>query len=120
MVDDSIVRGTTSKRIVKLLKEAGAAEVHVVIASPPLAYPCFYGIDIQTRQELIAANHTVPEINEIIGSDSLHFLSIDGLKDAIGLGDQICTSYFDGIYPTPLYDYEHDYNLGLKEKVSFY
>ncbi|CEN28744.1 MAG: amidophosphoribosyltransferase [Lactococcus sp.] len=120
MVDDSIVRGTTSKRIVALLKAAGAAEVHVVIASPPLAYPCFYGIDIQTRQELIAANHSVAEINEIIGSDTLHFLSIEGLKAGIGLGDQICTSYFDGIFPTPLYDYEHDYNLGLKEKVSFY
>ena len=120
MVDDSIVRGTTSKRIVALLKAAGAAEVHVVIASPPLAYPCFYGIDIQTRQELIAANHSVSEINDIIGSDSLHFLSIDGLKAGIGLGDQICTSYFDGIYPTPLYDYEADYNLGLKAKVSFY
>ena len=91
-----------------------------MIASPPLAYPCFYGIDIQTRQELIAANHSVAEINEIIGSDTLHFLSIAGLKAGIGLGDQICTSYFDGIFPTPLYDYEHDYNLGLKEKVSFY
>ncbi|MGQ0440667.1 amidophosphoribosyltransferase, partial [Bacillus sp. B-TM1] len=65
MIDDSIVRGTTSKRIVRMLREAGATEVHVRIASPPLKYPCFYGIDIQTRKELIAANHTVEEIREM-------------------------------------------------------
>ena len=73
MIDDSIVRGTTSKRIVRMLREAGATEVHVRIASPPLKYPCFYGIDIQTRKELIAANHTVEEIRETIGADSLTF-----------------------------------------------
>lgn len=73
MIDDSIVRGTTSKRIVRMLREAGATEVHVRIASPPLKYPCFYGIDIQTRKELIAANHTVEEIREMIGADSLTF-----------------------------------------------
>ena len=66
MIDDSIVRGTTSKRIVRMLREAGATEVHVRIASPPLKYPCFYGIDIQTRKELIAANHTVEEIREMM------------------------------------------------------
>ena len=77
MIDDSIVRGTTSRRIVQLLKEAGATEVHVAIGSPAFAYPCFYGIDIQTRKELIAANHTVEEIREIIGADSLTYLSID-------------------------------------------
>ena len=71
MIDDSIVRGTTSKRIVRMLREAGATEVHVRIASPPLKYPCFYGIDIQTRKELIA-NHTVEEIREMI-ADSLTF-----------------------------------------------
>lgn len=85
MVDDSIVRGTTSRRIVNLLKEAGAKEVHVRIASPPLRYPCFYGIDIQTRKELIAANHSIEEIREMIGADSLSFLSEDGLINAIGL-----------------------------------
>ena len=85
MIDDSIVRGTTSRRIVQLLKEAGATEVHVAIGSPALAYPCFYGIDIQTRKELIAANHTVEEIREIIGADSLTYLSIDGLIDSIGI-----------------------------------
>lgn len=85
MVDDSIVRGTTSRRIVNLLKEAGAKEVHVRIASPPLRYPCFYGIDIQTRKELIAANHSIEEIREMIGADSLSFLSEEGLINAIGL-----------------------------------
>ena len=71
MVDDSIVRGTTSRRIVQLLRDAGAAEVHVAIGSPELKYPCFYGIDIQNRRELISANHTVDEVCEIIGADNL-------------------------------------------------
>ncbi|WP_086348304.1 amidophosphoribosyltransferase [Candidatus Enterococcus clewellii] len=114
MVDDSIVRGTTSKRIVQLLKEAGAKEVHVRIASPPLKYPCFYGIDIQTRKELVAANHSIEEIREMITADSLSFLSEQGLIDAIGLNydapySGLCMAYFNGDYPTPLYDYESTY-----------
>ncbi|WP_117283047.1 amidophosphoribosyltransferase [Streptococcus intermedius] len=125
MIDDSIVRGTTSRRIVQLLKEAGATEVHVAIASPPLKYPCFYGIDIQTRRELIAANHSVEETRQIIGADSLTYLSIDGLIDSIGLETNapnggLCVAYFDGKYPTPIYDYEKDYRRSLDEKVSFY
>ena len=125
MIDDSIVRGTTSRRIVKLLKEAGATEVHVAIASPALAYPCFYGIDIQSREELIAANHTVEETCEIIGADSLTYLSIDGLIDSIGIDTDapnggLCVAYFDGKYPTPLYDYEERYVESLKEHTSFY
>ncbi|SKA06558.1 amidophosphoribosyltransferase [Pilibacter termitis] len=125
MVDDSIVRGTTSRRIVNLLKEAGAKEVHVVISSPPLKYPCFYGIDIQTRRELIAANHSVEEIREIIGADSLYFLSEQGLIDSIGLQSEekysgLCLAYFNGDYPTPLYDYEERYQKSLGEKVSFW
>ncbi|BAQ23305.1 amidophosphoribosyltransferase [Streptococcus troglodytae] len=125
MIDDSIVRGTTSRRIVQLLKEAGATEVHVAIGSPALAYPCFYGIDIQTRKELIAANHTVEETRQIIGADSLTYLSIDGLIDSIGLETDapnggLCVAYFDGKYPTPLYDYEEEYRKSLDEKVSFY
>ena len=125
MIDDSIVRGTTSRRIVQLLKEAGATEVHVAIASPPLKYPCFYGIDIQTRRELIAANHSVEETRQIIGADSLTYLSIDGLIDSIGLETNapnggLCVAYFDGEYPTPIYDYEKDYRRSLEEKVSFY
>lgn len=118
MVDDSIVRGTTSKRIVQLLKEAGAKEVHVRIASPPLKYPCFYGIDIQTRKELVAANHSIEEIREMITADSLSFLSEQGLIDAIGLNydapySGLCMAYFNGDYPTPLYDYESTYLASL-------
>ncbi|WP_270492434.1 amidophosphoribosyltransferase [Enterococcus thailandicus] len=125
MVDDSIVRGTTSRRIVRLLKEAGAKEVHVRIASPPLKYPCFYGIDIQTRKELIAANHSIEEIRQCIGADSLEFLSEEGLITAIGLKEEapysgLCMAYFNGDYPTPLYDYEEKYQASLKEKVSFF
>ena len=115
LVDDSIVRGTTSKRIVRLLKEAGAKEVHVRISSPPLAYPCFYGIDIQTKEELIAANYSTEKIREIIEADSLEFLSEEGLIESIGLKldapyNGLCMAYFNGDYPTPLYDYEYREN----------
>ncbi|MDQ0222099.1 amidophosphoribosyltransferase [Streptococcus moroccensis] len=125
MIDDSIVRGTTSRRIVQLLREAGAAEVHVAIGSPELKYPCFYGIDIQTRRELISANHSVEEVCEIIGADSLTYLSLDGMIEAIGLETDapnggLCVAYFDGNYPTPLYDYEEEYLRSLNEKTSFY
>lgn len=125
MIDDSIVRGTTSRRIVQLLKEAGAAEVHVAIGSPELKYPCFYGIDIQTRRELISANHTADEVCEIIGADSLTYLSLEGLIDSIGLDTDapnggLCVAYFDGKYPTPLYDYEEAYLKSLEEKISFH
>lgn len=120
MVDDSIVRGTTSKRIVQLLKEAGAAEVHVRISSPPLKYPCFYGIDIQNQKELIAADYSVEEIREKIGADSLSFLSIEGTVESIGLNfdaphNGLCMSYFTGDYPTPLYDYEKNYRRTLEQ-----
>ena len=125
MVDDSIVRGTTSRRIVQLLRDAGASEVHVAIGSPELKYPCFYGIDIQTRRELISANHTVEEVCEIIGADSLTYLSLEGLIESIGLDTDapkggLCVAYFDGEFPTPLYDYEEEYVRSLEEKTSFY
>lgn len=108
MVDDSIVRGTTSKRIVNLLKEAGATEVHVVIASPPLVSPCFYGVDISTDSELIATNRTIDEIRELIGADSLTFLSAEGMIGAIGRPDKTkncgqCLACFTGEYPTEIY-----------------
>lgn len=111
LVDDSIVRGTTSKYIVRLLKAAGAKSVHVLISSPPLKYPCFYGIDIEHTRELMAANLTVEEMCQTIEADSLHFLSLNGLIKAIGLkgaapNGGLCVAYFDGKYPTPLYDYE--------------
>lgn len=125
MVDDSIVRGTTSRRIVQLLKEAGATEVHVAIGSPELRFPCFYGIDIQTRRELISANHSVDEVCDIIGADSLTYLSLNGLIESIGIKTDapnggLCVAYFDGQFPAPLYDYEEDYINSLGEKTSFY
>lgn len=128
LVDDSIVRGTTSGYIVGLLKRAGAKSVHVRIASPVLKFPCYYGIDIQTTKELIGANHSVPEICQMIGADSLAYLSVDGLVKSIGdLNDQpnhgLCTAYFDGKYPTPLYDYQAGFDaevarLGLYEGAN--
>lgn len=106
LVDDSIVRGTTSKRIVRMLKEAGAKEVHMCISSPPMKYPCFYGIDVSTQDELMAAKYSVEEMCEIIGADSLTFLSVEGLKEAISGGSskcERCLSCFTGEYPTEIY-----------------
>jgi amidophosphoribosyltransferase len=109
MIDDSIVRGTTSRRIVRLLREAGAEEVHVRISSPPVKNPCFYGIDTADRNGLIAASHSVEEIREAIQADSLAFLSISGLLKAIGQGGGgphhgMCLACFDGVYPTEIYE----------------
>lgn len=113
LVDDSIVRGTTCRRIVKLLKDAGAKEVHVRISAPPLKYPCFYGIDIQTKKELIAATLSNEEIREQIEATSLEFLSEEGLIQSIGLNldapySGLCMAYFNGDYPTELYDYQQN------------
>jgi len=110
MIDDSIVRGTTSLRIVNLLREAGATEVHVRISSPPFMNPCFYGIDTPTRKDLIAATHTIEEIRKAINADSLYFLTKQGMLDGIGLGASgepnggCCTACFDNHYPTPVDD----------------
>ncbi|MBP1970427.1 amidophosphoribosyltransferase [Virgibacillus natechei] len=103
MIDDSIVRGTTSKRIVRMLKEAGAKEVHVRIASPAIENPCFYGIDMSTKKELIAANHSIKEIGDIIEADSVAFLSAEGLEQAIikdkTIHQGICNACMTGDYP---------------------
>lgn len=101
MVDDSIVRGTTSGKIVKLLKDAGAREVHVCISSPPVTDSCYYGIDTSERRELIAASHTETEICQAIGADSLHYISIDGMKRAIGTiaPEDFCCACFSAGYP---------------------
>lgn len=107
LIDDSIVRGTTIKRIVGLLKEAGAAEVHVRIASPQLLYPCFYGVDMSTRRELISARMMLTELKEAIGADSLRFLSVEGLQRACG-GQALCMACFTGKYATPLYSHTID------------
>jgi amidophosphoribosyltransferase len=103
VVDDSIVRGTTTRSIVGLLRRAGAAEVHVRISAPPLFHPCFYGIDTQIETELIAASHAVDEIREFIGADSLGYLSIAGLLRALDVpADRFCFACFDGRYPEPV------------------
>ena len=102
MVDDSIVRGTTSARIVKLLREAGAAEVHVRSSAPPFLYPCYYGTDVDSQENLIAVNHTMDEIKEIIGADSIGYLSLDHLGMLMGVpkGEGYCCACFYGNYPT--------------------
>lgn len=98
MIDDSIVRGTTSDRIVKMLREAGATEVHVRISSPPFLWPCYFGTDVPAREQLIAYNRTVEEIREVIGADSLGYLDISRLEQMVG-GLTICKGCFTGKYP---------------------
>lgn len=101
IIDDSLVRGTTSRRIVKMLRRAGAKEVHVLIASPPVKFPCFYGIDIPTREELIANRYDIEGIREQIGADGLHYLSVEGMLRAVkGGAKTYCTACFTGDYPT--------------------
>ncbi len=104
LVDDSIVRGTTSKRIVDELRRAGAAELHMRIASPPIMWPCFMGIDIASRNELIAAHKTEDEVGALIGADTLRYLSIEGLRRSMGdpQGRGFCFACFTGNYPVPV------------------
>ena len=103
MVDDSIVRGTTSKKIVEMLREAGAKEVHMAVSSPPTRFPCYYGIDTSRREELIASTMEVEEIRKFIGADSLQYLSNDGMFQAMGGNDQnYCDACFSGNYPLGL------------------
>mgnify|MGYP000934742653 CR=1 FL=1 len=106
VIDDSIVRGNTSKKLVQMLRDAGAAEVHLRIVSPEVLWPCFYGIDTDTREQLIAANMTLEEMNDWIGSDSLAFISLDGLRASLADAghDGFCTACFTGDYPVPIPD----------------
>ena len=99
LIDDSIVRGTTSRRIISLLREAGAKEVHMRVCAPPFLYPCFYGTDIDSSENLVACQHTVPEISEMIGADSLAFFPVGKLELLAG-GHNYCSACFDGRYPT--------------------
>ncbi len=100
VVDDSIVRGNTTRRLVDMLFSAGAKEVHLRISSPPIQWPCYYGIDMATRAELIASNKTVDEIRDHVGATSLHYLTLDGLQASTGLPrEQFCRACFDGDYP---------------------
>ena len=101
LVDDSIVRGTTCARIVSLIRNAGAAEIHMRISAPPFLHPCYYGTDIDSRDNLIACNHTIPEITKMIGADSLGYLPLENLKDLCG-GAGYCSACFSGEYPTQI------------------
>ena len=107
VIDDSIVRGTTSKQIVHMLREAGAAEIHLRITSAPLRHPCYYGVDISTEAELISARMGVEETGRFIGADSLAFLSEAGMLEA-GRRSDLCMACFNGEYPTALYSHEED------------
>jgi amidophosphoribosyltransferase len=114
LVDDSIVRGTTSKKIVEMMRQAGATEVHMRISSPPTSYSCFYGIDTPERSKLLASNMSVQEMADFIGADSLAFISLDGLYRAMGHegrnnnSPQYCDACFTGDYPTELTDQNTD------------
>jgi amidophosphoribosyltransferase len=103
VVDDSIVRGNTQRALVKMLKEAGAAEVHVRISSPPITWPCFYGIDFASRAELLASGLAMDDIRQSIGADSLGYLSKDGMVEATNQPEEkLCTACFTGKYPIEL------------------
>ncbi|MGC8480808.1 MAG: amidophosphoribosyltransferase, partial [Acidimicrobiales bacterium] len=102
VVDDSIVRGTTTRSMVRMLKEAGASEVHLRISSPPYRWPCFYGIDTPSRPDLLAANRAVDEMKEFLGADSLAFLALDALRAAVGAESGFCDACLTGSYPTSL------------------
>jgi amidophosphoribosyltransferase len=108
LIDDSIVRGTTSKKIVRMVRDAGAKEVHIRISCPPTISPCYYGVDTPSKNQLIGANKSVDEIREYIGADSLAYLSLEGLRKAAGEGEQpiYCTGCYTGKYPTNIVDVE--------------
>jgi len=116
LIDDSIVRGTTSRKIVKMVKAAGAREVHLRISCPPTISPCFYGVDTPSRKELIAATHTIDEVRKYVEADSLAYLSLDGLRAAIApQQNSYCTSCYTGVYPVAFPRDEHAYlQLALK------
>ena len=102
LVDDSIMRGTNSRKLIKIVRQGGATAVHLRIASPPNKFPCFYGVDTPTRGELIASSHTIDEIRKYIRADSLGYLSIEGLLNSVKASQDFCTTCFDGEYPIPL------------------
>ncbi len=115
VVDDSIVRGTTSKKIIKMIRNAGATEIHMRISSPPTTYPCFYGIDTPTRQELIASSHSIEEIRKYITADTLGYISMDGIQKVVPYRMNYCAACFDGAYPVP-FPGEKMLQLGLFDK----
>ncbi len=118
LVDDSIVRGTTSKKIVHIIRAAGAKEIHVRITSPPIIGPCYYGIDTPTKRELIASSKTVDEIRSFIGADSLHYLGMPSLLESVGEGERFCNACFTDHYPTEVMHPHHQKELFDKEMVN--
>jgi amidophosphoribosyltransferase len=103
LVDDSIVRGTTTPQVINLLRKAGATEVHMRVCAPPIRYPCFFGVDMASRWELIAAQKSIAEVRDFIGADSLGYISVDGLVSSVGLPrDNFCMACFTGDYPIPV------------------
>ena len=122
LVDDSIVRGTTSRKLVRMMREAGAKEVHMRISCPPTISPCYYGIDTPTKEELIASSNTPEEIRKYLGADSLGYLSLGGLRQAVNDDDRkFCTSCYTGVYPTDLVQLEVKEGNGtpkFKEEVA--
>jgi amidophosphoribosyltransferase len=101
VIDDSIVRGTTSRKLVNMLRSIGAKEVHLASSCPPVKYPCFYGIDLASKDELVAANNSVEELQKLMGADSIVYQSLDDLVAAIGIDkSSLCTACLDGNYPT--------------------
>jgi amidophosphoribosyltransferase len=115
LVDDSIVRGTTSKKIVQIIRAAGAKEIHMRITAPPIIAPCYYGIDIPTRRELIASTKSVQDICEFIGADSLGYLSLDAMLQSVGNGAQFCSACFTDRYPTDVANDEKQKSLFSKD-----
>lgn len=122
LVDDSIVRGTTMRKLVKLIRASGAAEVHLRIASPPITHPCYYGIDTPVRKELIASSHSIEEIGTYLRVDSLRYLSLAGLLEATGEGPRYCTACFTGSYPVPFAETPEkeifDHEAGIREVAA--
>ena len=114
VVDDSLVRGTTSRKIVRMLREAGAAEIHMRICSPPIVSSCFYGVDTPTREELIAHSKSPDEIGEYIQADSLRYLSTRDMHDVMERpSSEYCDACFTGDYPVPVQQDEEEHQLGL-------
>jgi amidophosphoribosyltransferase len=115
VVDDSIVRGNTTKKLIALLRESGAAEVHMRITSPPVVWPCFYGIDTDTQEQLIGSQKTVEEIREFVDADSLAYLSLDAMVEATGADkDSFCLACFDGQYPIDIPESVRDGKMALE------
>ncbi|MBA7556941.1 Amidophosphoribosyltransferase [subsurface metagenome] len=116
VVDDSIVRGTTSKRIIKMIRDAGAEEVHMYISSPPITHPCFFGIDTSVKKTLIASAQTIESIRRFLEVDTLAYITIEGLSKAVGKPlDTLCYACFNGDYPVPVIEESEDGKLLLEE-----